>query len=294
MTDRPNPRRIRQAMRDAIKAAAASIGSDGHGEGGLSGYLRALGMTEPSLFGPLLRLAVQGETDHPDFVEVNGEPATTAQEAMMLYQRLLADPRLLLGVPDVPQLPAPAVEPRKPASREPLQPRPRRPRRELHLERAGAPARAMPSDTRPAPQPKDRINHDNHAISMIAAADHGNAPPQQAAAASEGPPGFSMTPLRSPSPHINGTRPTPFEPPAQPQPERPLAEVQAEQTERYALRRHRLGCDTSLSAHAMRGSGSLSMSDVARPLPSPPALNFKVARDCLDSFSAFRKGGGRC
>ncbi len=125
MTAAPPPSRVKQALRDAIKAAAASIGSDGQGKNGLTGYLRALGMTEPSTFGALLRLALQGENDHPDLVETSGDPAATPQEALRNYEHLLRNPRLLLRTQDLPlpseETPAEVVEPRQP-----LRPRRRR------------------------------------------------------------------------------------------------------------------------------------------------------------------------
>jgi hypothetical protein len=48
------PNKTTQSLRDAILAAAAAVGADGKGAGGLVGYLKALAIKRPGLFAPLL------------------------------------------------------------------------------------------------------------------------------------------------------------------------------------------------------------------------------------------------
>lgn len=296
MTDRPNPRRIRQAMRDAIKAAAESIGCDGQGTNGLAGYMRALGMTEPATFGSMLRIVLQAEsTHHPDLIETSGDPAATAQEALRNYEHLLRNPRLLLRTQDLPlpseETPAEAVVPR-----EPLKPRPRR---KLHLGEDGTPGRAIPSSAHPTPQPHHRI---------IDAVDHSSVSPHQAAAA-HFPPGTAATPLRLESNTASSQQPEPPvpqpsqqpDPAEQPPEQRCMAELDAARAERRALRQYRgyaadvVGPMPTATPLPMHGSHSVSMSDrLAKSPSSSPPLTFRVARDAVDPWASFRRGGGRC
>lgn len=294
--DRPDPRTLKASIRQAVRLAAESFGRDGSGRDGLVGFLRAMVEVDPLQFGRLLAQAMTAEeAGRSEHVEADTRPSMSAHEAMNAYCAMLRDPRLLLGVPDVPpQLEHRSTEPSasaEPAQREPLRPRQRRSiPRELHRDSGRDSSRAMSPDTRPAPQPFHRI---------IDAAGHGNAPPQQrAAAAASIPPDTAAAPLRLSS--VNGTRPTPFEPeqpepvqpmqPPEPQREKCVAELEQEQTAQRAMYRHRLGAADS--AHAMRGS-SFNLSDLAHPLAPPSPLGFKVARDCLDPFAALRRGGGR-
>lgn len=68
------PNKTTQALKDAILKAAEDVGEDGHGEGGLTGYLRRVATEDvkafSTLLGKVLPLQVQGDADQPVRFEI--------------------------------------------------------------------------------------------------------------------------------------------------------------------------------------------------------------------------------
>lgn len=77
-----SPNKTTKALKEAILAAAESVGSDGNGEGGLEGYLQDLAKTDRRVFagllGKVLPHEIKGEISSPTMTKEHRDAVVAA------------------------------------------------------------------------------------------------------------------------------------------------------------------------------------------------------------------------